>query len=240
MKKTELEKKFSDKKFLKTNEFVVLVGRFLKSVQNNRPLVLGLVAVALVLILGIPGYKYYQKQQFKKVNEMLYEAKNSLKKEALYQQIIDEYGALELAHVARVRLADYYIENNQKEKAFDVLNVDFGSSKPSLLGTLVVFKRVGLLKADGQFEEAQKYLQANQKVVLPELQPKAKLYQARLLWLDKKQDQAKSILDQVKVELETKIDSAKSETVQNKNLAENRQLLKEVKEQLLYIELGLM
>lgn len=240
MKQTELEKKFSDKKFLKKNEFVELMGRVFKAFQENRALMTGLVVICVVLALGIPGYKYYQKQQYKAVNELMYEAKNSLKKEALYQQVIDQYGSLQLSLMARIELADYYIENKRDDDALNLLDIQSLNFSPSLLTTTVVLKKLALLKKQEKFDDALAYLESHKDLFLEKFEPQAKLYKARLLWLSKKNDQAKTVLTQMKLGLENQIEMAKKDQDKSKEVAENRQVLKEVNDQLLLIELGLM
>ena len=152
-----LAKKFHDKKFLKSNDFVTFTSKFVDFLSDNKGLVGAAVIVLIVLGFSIPGLKWYRLRQINSFNEKLYGAQKSLKKESLYSELITDYQSLPASQLARLKLVDELVDHDKKEAAQQVIAEGLLADKRDIFTTLLVLKNLGLLKADKKYSDAIAY-----------------------------------------------------------------------------------
>lgn len=233
MKDSALAYKISDKKFLKQNELAEALGRLWRFVKNNRNRVVSFLSVIVLLALGVFGLKLYRVHRIESLSEAFFLAKTSLKKETLYRDILTRYGDLPASQMARLNLAQYFVENQQTVEALKILNDGLKSADKTVFSTLVVLKSIDLLKTEKKYGEAAALALENEKMVMDYFLPRLKLIQAGLFLLAGQKDKAKLGYQNLSTMLPTEVDDKNSKDF-------DPAVVDEAKDQLLLMELGIL
>lgn len=225
--------KFSDKKFLKQNEFAEAMGRVWSFIKKNRNLVISFLSVITLLGLGIFGLKLYHGHRIQLLSEASFAAKTSLKKEALYRAILARYSDIPASQMARLNLAEYLVENQKNAEAQKVLSEGLKGADKTIFSTLVVLKAVDLLKTEKKYGEAAALASENEKHVMDYFLPRLKLLRANLLLLAGKKEDAKSAYQNLSQVADIDVGDKKSKEF-------DPTVVDEAKDQLLLMELGVL
>lgn len=228
-----LEDKVHDKEFLKKNEFIEFfkqIADFVKS--NNYVIYISLVTV-LVLLIGIPGYKYYRNIQAQNFSKNIIEADQSIDKENEYKKVIKNYSHFPAVNMVRIKLAEYYLENQNEKEALKVFDEGLNSGKKDIFVSLMVFKKANIYKEKGDFKTAIKVLQESKSQVLPNLLGQTELLMADLYILNNEKDKAKKIFENL---------SEKNVNLKEVNSlnAVDSVVIQQAKNKLLQMKLGLL
>ncbi|MCP5463931.1 MAG: tetratricopeptide repeat protein [Deltaproteobacteria bacterium] len=189
----ELRKKFSDKTFLRQNEFANVTSNALDWATENKAIVIALVIVALLGVLGYAGGNYYQLNRVAEFNRDYFQARNGLQKEQNLQQLVQEYEGLPAAEIARLQLVDYHLEHNDTTQALVVLDQGLEQSTHPLMVSMLTLKKVSLLKKQNKLEDAIATLDRNLDKLLPAFRPQAKLIKGQLFLSLGQKDKAKEL-----------------------------------------------
>jgi len=227
----KLRKMFSDKSFLKSNDFAAVASKVMTFVRENRSLVIAAVAVLAVIGVSIPGVNWYRLNQAKAFSEKLYEADQSLKKQESYQELLTEYESLPASQVARIKLVDYLLDHDDKDEAFKVIDEGLKNNETGIFSTLLILKKVDLLKEKGDFKGAATFAKENENKVIETFQGNYVLMLANMYVLADDKAQAKQLYQSLVSEAETTNSEVKkySSTVVQK-----------AKDRLLLIDLGVL
>lgn len=208
MNTSSLDAKITDKHFLKQNDLAQVLKDFVANIGVYKmPLVVVAVLLLLVLI-GVPTQRYLKQRQMDGFARALYAAEQMPgasqaeveQKITAFNKVIAEHADFPAVRIARLNLAA--LLSSQKKNAEALTIVDEGlkaSTKADILSTLLVFKKVGLLKSEGKFAEAAMALTGVENQVIPTLKDQLKLLKAELLLLTGKKDEAKTLYEQLSV-----------------------------------------
>lgn len=236
MDEKELLRKFHDKQFLKKNEFAEIVTQIVGFVKANKALVVVVVVLAILLGVGMPTLRWYQAHRIEIFNAKLFEAEKSLKKVDLYQELIKNYSSIPASQYARLMLVDSLVEHNQFDDAAKQLDQGIKKSgQPDIFSTLLVLKRLDLLKNQEKYLEASDYATNHQNNILKTYLSQYKLYQANLMVLAGKKDEARSLYEKIIAEAETK-----NEKIPEATERQNTEIVKTAKGQLMLLDLGVL
>lgn len=189
------DEKITDKHFLKQNDFALVVNRGSDFMKQYRLPVALLSLLLLLLLVGVPAYRYYHDKQVQELNEKLYEAKKSLKKEQAYQDILKQYTAVPAANLASVELADYYLDHQEVTKAIEAIDTGLKHAAADIVGTVLVLKKFDILKAEKKFKEAAAFLAVSESQVLPTFVPRLRFLSAEALFDAGDKESAKKIYE---------------------------------------------
>ncbi len=235
MDEKNLIKKFHDKHFLRKNEFAEVVAQLITFVKANKPLVSAVVVLALIFGLGLPTLRWYKAHQIEQFNTRLFEAEKSLKKVESYEQLLQEYKNIPASQLARLELVETLVEHNQAEEAATVLDEGLKhSSQNNIFSTLLVLKRLDLLKAQNKYLEAVDFATNHRNQIIKTYLPQYKLLQANLLLLADKKDEARTLYQQLIAETEVTDDGQKQKA------SPDSSAVRVAKEQLMLLDLGVL
>ena len=223
------DEKITDKHFLKQNDFAEAVSRSSDFMKQYKMPVLLLAFLLLVLLVGVPTYHYYHDTQVLTLNEKLFEAKKSLKKEQSYQDILQQYQSLPAAKLANIELASYYIDHQDSDKALTVLDAGLKNASADIMGTILVLKKFDVLKTQQKFKEAVDFLAASESKVLPTFVPRLRLLTAAAYLDAGNVESAKKILEAL---------ASATQVADKTNYAAD--VVDEAKDQLTLLNLGLL
>lgn len=234
MNNAALEKKFTDKEFLKTNDFAGGVGKVVALVRDNKmPMLVGLILVVLAG-LSVPAISWYRAGQVKAFGEEFYQAKKGLKKEEAYRQLIAKNPQLSASQLVRLELVDTLVGHDDIDAALKVINEGIIAQKPDIFNTLLVVRGAGLLKAQNKFDEAANFAKAHQVDVLKTFINHLKFLQADLMVSAGKQAEAKVIYQELTSPTGVGVDASGS-------LSDfDPQIAAMAKEKVLLIDMGLL
>ncbi|OVE80524.1 hypothetical protein BVY03_06085 [bacterium K02(2017)] len=150
----KLEKLFKDKKFLRSNDFVLAFKKAVLFLKENKNITFGLVAVLLLIGTAIPGFNWYQEKQVLKFNQKLFEAQKSLKKEELYKDLLQNYKNMKSVQYVRLNLINNLLDHNETDKALSVINEGLQNTNKDIFTTLLVLKKIRILKEQKKYKEA--------------------------------------------------------------------------------------
>jgi predicted negative regulator of RcsB-dependent stress response len=236
MDERELLKKFHDKQFLKKNEFAEMMSKIVAVIKANKALVVTGVVLAVVLGIGMPTLRWYQAYRVETFNAKLFEAEKSLKKIDLYQGLVKDYSSIPASQYARLLLVDSLVEHRQFDDAAKQLDQGIKkNNRPDIFSTLLVLKRLDLLKNQEKYLEASDYATNHQNNILKTYLPQYKLYQANLMILAGKKDEARALYEKIVAETETTTEDT-PETAKTQNAA----IVKTAKGQLMLLDLGVL
>lgn len=193
MDNDELRKKFHDKKFLKSSGLHEGIASVLTVLKENKSYFISALIVGLVLIIAIPSFKFYRMQRIQSFNEKLHSTENGLKKEEGYKQLIEEYQDLSAHQFARIKLIDHYLENQDMTKALAEIDSGLKEDRHDIFSTLLVLKKINLLKKDGKHKEALDFALAHEVKILDSFKNSFKLIQADLCLLTGDKQKAREI-----------------------------------------------
>ncbi len=234
MNNAALEKKFTNKEFLKTNDYVGSVGKVAMLVRENKaPMLVGLVLIVLAG-LSVPTIKWYRANQTKAFGEEFYQAKKSLKKEDAFRQLIAKNPQLSASQMVRLELVDTLVGHDDIDAAIKVINEGIIAQKPDIFNTLLVVRGAGLLKAQNKFDEAASFAKTHQVDVLKTFVNHLKFLEADLLVNAGKQGEAKVIYQELTTPAGVGVDASGS-------LSDfDPQIAAMAKEKILLIDMGLL
>lgn len=236
MDEKELLKKFHDKNFLKKNEFAETVSKIVAFVKANQTLVIVVVGLAVLLGVGLPTLRWYQSHRVVQFNTQLFEAEKSLKKIDLYAELVKEYDSIPAVQYARLKLVENLVEHSQLDEAAAQLDEGIKKeSKPGIFPTLLVLKRLDLLKNQNKYLEASDYAINHQNNILKAYLPQYRLFQANLMILAGKKEEARALYQKMIAEAET-LNEGDTTPVKSDNTA----AVQEAKEQLMLLDLGVL
>lgn len=225
----------ADKDFLKRNEFAEVVVQGKSFLETYKGPVLLLAAVVLVILLGIPVFNYYRDSKTMEFSEKFYKAEKGLKKDEAFQALVRDFTNLPAARLAHLELAEYHLSHGDSGKAHEAVDQGLAQKHDDVLTTLLVLKKIDLLRADKKNKEAADFAAASGARVLPAFKGHLKLLQAELLIAAGERDVAKALYD----ELAT---AAVQDGIAPADglVGYTPDIIEEAKEQLLLIKLGLL
>lgn len=181
------------KEMIKRNELGELLNRGFEAFRANKKPAFMLVGAIVVVGVGLFGLKIHRMQQIKGFNEAYVQAQKSLKKQQEYSALIQEYESLPAHHLARLKLADYHVENNDLDAALKVLTDGLKETGADLLTTQLVLKAADIQKTQKKYTEAAMFLGQKSGRVLPEFRGFVKLLQGDLFALAGQKNKARVI-----------------------------------------------
>lgn len=197
MDEKSLEKKLTDKKFLKSNDLVETTSKFVLWAQANKSIVVGLVFVLTMIAIAIPVMRYFHTQKINTFNQKFYQATKGLKKEQSYRELLNEYKDLPAAQVVRLELIDNLLEHNSEDDAIKEIDAGLDSSKRDVFQTILVLKRVGILKQNKKFKEAADFIDQHEKQIIVPFLTRMRMIRADLLLLSGERDKARELYQQL-------------------------------------------
>lgn len=239
MNNDELSKKFHDKKFLKSSDFHEGVASVLESLKDNKLYFVFALIVGLALIVAVPSFKLYRMKRVQAFNEKLHDTENGLKKEEGYKQLIQEYQDLSAHQYARIKLVDYYLENQDMPKALTEIDNGLKEDGSDIFSTLLVLKRVNLFKKGNKYKEASDFASAHESKIMESFKYSYKMIQADLCLLADDKAKAREIYQALTL-------LAASEEIQQepneKKVASDYdpQIVEKAKDQLFLLDLGVL
>lgn len=227
-----LEKKLTDKKFLKSNDLVTAATVVVNWCAKNRGLTMAFALVLVLLGLTIPGFNYYRQKQVLDFNAKLYQASKSLKKEQLYRELVAEYQSLPAAQLARIQLINNLLEHDDEAGAIKEIEAGLNSEARDIFQTVLILKRANIFKKNEQFLEASKFIADHEKQVIVTFINRMRMIRADLLLLSGERKGAR--------ELYQELASFEGAGAQGLTTDFDPALANEAKDQLLLIDLGVI
>lgn len=222
-----------DKSFLKRNEFADAVKSGVSFFEDYKiPLTL-LIVTALLLIFGIPAYRYYRGNRIANLNIRLYEAQKGLKKEQAYSDILRDFSGIPATKLAHLKLADHYAGNQETDKALFTLDQGLADAQPDVLGTLLVLKKLDILRSQGEAKAAAQFAGESGGKVLPTFRGRLKLIQAESLLDAGDKAAAKAVYESLTQSIAELAEGSEASTG-----GFDPEIVSEAKEQLLLLNLG--
>lgn len=239
MNNDELSKKFHDKKFLKSSELHESVASLLRVLRDNKLYFVFALIVGLVLIVAVPSFKLYRMKRIQSFNEQLHATESGLKKEEGYKQLIQEYSDLAAHQYARIKLVDYYLENQDRTNALAQIDSGLKEGGGDIFSTLLVLRGINFYKKDGKYKEALEFALAQEAKIMASFKYSYKLIQADLCLLADDKPQAREIYQALT--FLTANDEAQQESNQEKVLPDyDPQVVEKAKDKLLLLDLGVL
>lgn len=236
MDNKELIKKFSSKKFLKSNQLREMANQTLQFVKQNRGVVVVAVILLLAIAISIPSLRYYRLKRIESFNLKLYEAQKSLKKKDSYQELVQDYKDIPAHNLARLNLVDNFLDNQQREEAYQAIDQGLTDEK-DIFTTLLVLKKINLLKEDAKYQEAADFAMNATNHIIPSFMGRYKLIQADLLLLSDQKDMARKIYQELVQR------NAQSEDAEMENIpmsGRDQGVEAQAENQLLLLDLGVL
>ncbi|MBF0104359.1 MAG: hypothetical protein HQM16_03420 [Deltaproteobacteria bacterium] len=197
MDNEKLVKMFQDKKFLKSNEFAATVDKIYVFLKQNKQITLTALGIFLVLVLAIPGFKWYRLKQIDAFNTKLYQAEKSLKKEALFREIIGNFKGLTASQYVRIRLINDLLDHDKKDEALKVVDEGLTQKGQNIFTTVMALKKIALLKQQGKFSEAAAEAVRLENKILPTFLNRYKMITAELYLLNKDTGKARAVFEEL-------------------------------------------
>ncbi len=145
-------------------------GDNLNWIENNKPLVVGLIVLILAIVGGVGGYKVYSENKMVTSTKAIYDfeegalkmlAENKLSADDAMKSFKDlksNVGRFEGLAIVGLKLADQLMIQNKKVEALETLNLIKNDSKD--VSEVMVFTRLAVLNEDlGKNQEAIAILQ---------------------------------------------------------------------------------
>lgn len=230
MNNDELSKKFHDRKFLKSSDFHEGVASILTSLKDNKLYFIFALIVGLALIVAIPGFKYYRMKRVQTFNEKLYDTESGLKKEEGYKQLIQDYQDLPAHQYARIKLVDYYLENQDMPNALAEIDNGLKQDGGDIFSTLLVLKRINFYKKENKYQEALDFALAQEAKIMESFKNSYKMIQADLCLLTDDKSRAREIYQALQQE----------PNEQEVSPDYDPQIVEKAKDQLFLLDLGVL
>lgn len=234
MRDKELQKKFHNKKFLKTNEFAVFAGKLVAAAKDYKVLAVLILVAALVLVVGVYGLRWHRLKRAQAFNERLYQAQTGLKKETLYREILNEYSDIPASQYARLALVDYLLDHNRADEVAQEILMGLKRPGPDIFTTLLVVKNIAILKGRGEFLDAASFADKNRDRVLQTFRGRLDLITANLYLLAGKKESARDTLEKIVASAQRK------EAGQVGVTGFDPRVVKEARDRLLLLDLGVL
>lgn len=225
----------ADRDFLKRNEFAEVVVQGKSFIETYKgPVTLLLIVVAFIL-LGIPIFNYYRDSKATEFSEKFYKAGKGLKKEEVFQSLSRDFATLPAARLAHLELAEYHLGHGDAAKAHEAVDQGLAQKYNDILSTLLVLKKIDLLRADKKMKEAASFAASSGERVLPAFKGRLKLLQAEILVALGDRDAAKGLYDEL-----AKATVQGDAPIKDGIVSYTPDVIEEAKEQLVLINLGLL
>jgi hypothetical protein len=154
-------------------------------------------SVAVVLVAAVWGGTYYYKSRISSANKELLKASTTEELETL----VNNYGTWKIGNTARLRLAKSYYDAGRYEDSLEMYNTCISKGAPAGFAEVAVMGRAICFEALNRLDKAAEAYEAFQKGNPGHfLVMQAQLGQARVLALNGKKDQAKTMLETLKAE----------------------------------------
>lgn len=193
----QLAKKFHDKKFLKSNEFINLVAKFFSILKEYKMIVILAGIVLLIIGVTIPALKWYRLKEVQSFNKKLYSAQTSIKKEAAYRGLITDYKNLQASQFARLKLIDDLMDHQQVDEARQVIENGLQGDDRNIFTTLLVLKNINIFKENNKYKEAAAFAKNNENKILETFLGQYQLIYADLLLLDNNRSEARKVYEKL-------------------------------------------
>lgn len=197
MDEKSLEKKLTDKKFLKSNDLVETTSKLVLWAQANKSIVIGLVLVIAMIGIAIPVTRYYHAKKISTFNQKFYQATKGLKKEQSYRELLSEYKDLPASQLVRLELISNLLEHNSEEEAIKEIDAGLDETKRDVFQTILILKRVGILKKNKKFKDAADFIDQHDKQVIVPFLTRIRMIRADLLLLAGERDKARELYQQL-------------------------------------------
>ncbi|MBU0505286.1 MAG: tetratricopeptide repeat protein [bacterium] len=230
----KLRKMFSNKKFLRKNEFAVLTKNIVSFVKQNQKIVISLAVVVVFLGMAIPVANWYKLNKMEKFNKALFSAEKSLKKEELFQNILTNYSNLPASEIARLKLVDDLFSHQKEAEALKVIDEGLRGNGQTIFKTLLVLQQTNHLKEKNDFSLAASFIKQNEPKVLKTFLNQIRLLRGDLLLLAQNKEEARKTFETVARFSET------DEKQQTSLVDFDSQAATTAKEKLLLMDLGVL
>lgn len=228
----EMRKKFSDKKFLKSNEFVQAAGGLMGFFEENKVLVL--VALIFLVFVGvaIPGLKWHRSRRVATFAEALYAAEHGLKKDEGYSKLLADFDHLPASVVARLKLVDHFLDHKDTAAALKSLDDGLTGVDQGILPTLLILKKIAILKGEEKYAEAAQFAEQQGDKVFTDFRENFQLAIAQLYLLSGDKIRARGIYEKLAGPSQGENQGAKKKV--------NPTVATEAMERLLLLDLGVL
>lgn len=242
----------SHKQFLRRNDFATLVGESGGFFSRYKT---WLAVTVVAVVLGFAGTSFLKAERLRQNEEFsarFFEAGQGLKKVQNYQSLIRDYKEVPAVQLARLNLADKLAVDKKMDEALKTLDEGLAATKESdLFTTLLVFKKVALLRGQDKFAEALKALDGGAARLMPGMEDAATLLRADLtLQTGKKEDarqlytslikKSEDFAAKAKEKAEKDAASGKKSELPASSESVDENILKQAKDQLYLLDVGLL
>lgn len=227
-----LDKKLKDKEFLRRNDFLEAVTKVSPLVKEYKVPLIFLGVVILVLMVGLPVLNGLRSHEVEEFNAKFYQAQQE-GGEQVYQEILNEYSSWPASHLVRLNLADHYLNTKNYDKALEVVNEGINGAEENVLSTMLILKKIDILKEQGKLKEAAQIVDENMNKAIPTFRSRLKLLQADLYLHAGQNEKAKQTFQSIVDEgMDLNLEGEETLSVFDPNVVEK------AKEQLLLLEMG--
>lgn len=209
MNTSNLSVRITDKSFLKQNDLARVLGGFMFRLGDYKIPFLVACLVLVVLTVGVPVHRYLLQRDIEQLAQAFYVAEQlpastetevSAKIKSL-GDVVARFAKLPAVRLTQLKLASLLLQHKQPDAALDVLNAGIALSlpEPDVLSTVLVIKKVSVLKGQGKFTDAIKVLDQNVSRVISTYVDNIRLLKADLLVQSGKKDEAKALYQELSV-----------------------------------------
>jgi predicted negative regulator of RcsB-dependent stress response len=230
----KLRKMFSNKKFLRKNEFAVLIKNAVTFAKQNQKIVIGLVVVVAIVGMTIPAFNWYNLDKIEKFNKALFSAEKSIKKEELFQNILTNYSSLPASEIARLKLVDNLFSHQKENEALKTIDEGLVGSEQTIFKTLLVLQKTNYLKEKNDFSLAASFIKQSEPKIIKTFLNQIRLLRGDMLLLAQNKEEARKAFETIARFSET------NETEKTSLVDFDSQAAKTAKEKLLLMDLGVL
>lgn len=195
MASNKLDNLLRDKSFLKQGDLLDATSGVVNTLMDYKVPLIFLAILVLLILVGVPIYQHQRDSRAEEFSQKMYDTEKGLKKEADYNEVLSKYGTLPAVKLANLKLADYYVSNQDPGKALGILDQGLVGAKADVFGTLLVLKKMDILKSQNKLKEAYDFAVASGDKVLPTFKDKLRMLEAELLISTGNVTQAKTIYE---------------------------------------------
>jgi predicted negative regulator of RcsB-dependent stress response len=219
----------TDKKFLKRNDFAMLLERLTEKAKDYKNPLIALGVLAFLILLAYPFYNIYLKGQHEDFREAYYQASQTPEFED-DKALIAKHPTYPATSLLVMNIADDLMEKGEVDAALKMIDETLSRvEEPSLMSTMLSLKKLNALK-NHQPENVSAFMTEADGYVITSYKARFLTLGAEFLLANGKGEEAKSLYDEA-----LSLVSESEENIQN---FDDMILKNEIEKDLLYIQLS--